>query len=124
MREDTKQKGWLMRVEIHFVRGLTAMVRRFRTLEPHEPNQSVRLRAVAQFPGFLQTVRVDDEGRDSTIVSLKCAGVELLERPVPALLFAGPRPFPVRGWCCTGQAVEIELLRDALPARWRCLPEA
>lgn len=112
-----------MLVEIHFVRGLSGAVQRFRTTEPHEPNQSVRFRAFASFAGFLQAVRVD-EGRDSTIVSIKCAGVELLERPEPALLFGGPRPFPLTMWCPVGQCVDVELLRDALPARWAVPPEA
>lgn len=112
-----------MLVEVSFVRGLSGKLHRFRTSEPHEPNQAVHFRAVAEFPGFLQAVRVDD-GRDSTVVSIRCAGIELLERPLPALLFNGPRPYPLTMWCPAGHCVDVELLRDALPARWSLPPEA
>lgn len=113
-----------MQVEIQFVRGLTGASHRFRTAEPHSRNESVRFMAWAPFPSFLQTVRVDDAGRDSTIVSVRCAGIELLERPLPSLMFSGPRPYLLTMWCPVGQVVEVELLRDALPARWSCPPEA
>lgn len=113
-----------MLVEIHFVRGLAGKVDRFSTHEPHEPHESLTLRAVAEFPGFFDTIRVDDQGADSTILSIKCGGYELLARPLPAVLFGGVRPFLLTRWCRQGESVEVEFVRDCLPARWSNPPEA
>lgn len=106
-----------MKVEIQLTRGLSGAVWQFESSEPHAANEKLVVRALVAQAGFFTRLAVHD-GADATVLSLRCAGCEMLERPLPSLLFGGPRPREFSRWCPAGAAVEVELLRDAWPSRW------